>query len=103
MIEEDAKTEDSSREVTGFTAEVSCMFRLFVLGLSLSLVCGNASARSPIEKTTVPPVKAEGCGEFGTSIDFEDTPVEAAKKALKEEKLVFILHVSGHFEDPRFT
>jgi hypothetical protein len=39
----------------------------------------------------------------GTSIQFEDTPSAAAKKALKEQKLVFVLHVSGHFEDPRFT
>ena len=42
-------------------------------------------------------------GSFGTSVDFFDTPTEAAKKAIKEEKLVFVLHVSGNFEDPRFT
>ena len=47
---------------------------------------------------------AEGtCGKFGTSVDFVNTPSEAAKKAKKEEKLVLVLHVSGHFEDPRFT
>jgi hypothetical protein len=40
---------------------------------------------------------------FGTSVQFEDTPSAAARKALKEHKLVFVLHVSGHFEDPRFT
>jgi hypothetical protein len=39
----------------------------------------------------------------GTTIDFLDTPSEAARKAKKEEKLVFVLHVSGTFEDPRFT
>ena len=42
-----------------------------------------------------------GC--HGTSIDFVDTPTEAAKLAKKEGKLVLVLHVSGHFEDPRFT
>jgi len=31
------------------------------------------------------------------------TPSEAAAKAKAEEKLVFVLHVSGHFEDPKFT
>ena len=45
--------------------------------------------------------KKEGC--FGTTIDFVDTPKEAATQAKKDEKLVFILHVSGNFEDPRFT
>jgi hypothetical protein len=32
-----------------------------------------------------------------------DTPSEAAAQAKKEGKLVFVLHVSGNFEDPRFT
>ena len=48
--------------------------------------------------------KAEkGCGNHGTSVEFLDTPAEAAKQARKEAKLVFVLHVSGNFEDPRFT
>ena len=46
-------------------------------------------------------VRAEG--SCGTSVEFMDTPKEAAAEAKKQEKLVFILHVSGHFEDPRFT
>ena len=28
---------------------------------------------------------------------------ERKAKAKKEQKLVFVLHVSGNFEDPRFT
>jgi hypothetical protein len=48
-----------------------------------------------------PPEKA--CGAYGTKIDFLDSPAKAAKQAEKENKLVFILHVSGHFEDPKFT
>ena len=43
------------------------------------------------------------CGEYGTTITFEKTPSDAARKALKEEKLVFVLHVSGDFEDSEFT
>jgi hypothetical protein len=46
---------------------------------------------------------AEPTGSCGTSIDFFDTPKEAAKEALKDQKLVLVLHVSGNFEDPRFT
>lgn len=46
---------------------------------------------------------AEGCGQFGTSVNFVATPSEAAKQAEKEEKLVFVLHVSGNFENPDFT
>jgi hypothetical protein len=43
------------------------------------------------------------CGEFGTSVLFAESPAEAAKFALEEEKLLFILHVSGLFEEADFT
>jgi hypothetical protein len=46
---------------------------------------------------------ASTCGNHGTSVTFLDTPAEAARKALKEQKLVFVLHVSGLFEDPKLT
>jgi hypothetical protein len=44
-----------------------------------------------------------GCGKYGTQVEFVDTPKEAAEKAKKEEKLVFVLHLSGVFEDPNLT
>ena len=49
------------------------------------------------------PAEAATCGEYGTSVHFEKTPSAAARKALKEEKLVMVLHVSGDFENPEFT
>jgi hypothetical protein len=58
---------------------------------------GTADARSTPKKKETP------CGDFGTSIYLEDTPAAAAKKAKEEEKLVMVLHVSGHFEDPALT
>jgi hypothetical protein len=64
------------------------------LGLWLAQVLGLSAK---------PPEKSGGCGNHGTSVQFVDTPSEAARQAAKEEKLVFVLHVSGHFEDPRFT
>ena len=54
---------------------------------------GGATAATPLE----------GGGEYGTSVHFERTPSAAARKALKEEKLVMVLHVSGDFENPEFT
>ena len=45
--------------------------------------------------------KKEGC--FGTTIDFVDSPRDAAAQAKKEEKLVLVLHISGHFEDASLT
>jgi hypothetical protein len=60
----------------------------------------------PAVKPQPTPAAKEGevcSGDYGTSIEFADDPKEAADKAKKEEKLVFVLHVSGNFEDPRFT
>lgn len=39
----------------------------------------------------------------GTAVEFVENPVEAAKLAKKEKKLVLVLHVSGYFEDPDCT
>ncbi len=49
-----------------------------------------------------PAVAGETAG-FGTRIDFLESPKEAAALAKKQEKLVFVLHVSGYFEDPGLT
>lgn len=45
---------------------------------------------------------SETCGH-GTKLDFVENPKEAAAIAKKEQKLVLVLHVSGHFEDPGLT
>src|SRR5918911_787081 len=55
-----------------------------------------------VAKPAVPEKKEGGCGSHGTAVEFVDTPQEAAEIARKEQKLVLVLHVSGHFEDPRF-
>jgi len=63
--------------------------------LAVGLAWGGEPAKGKAE--------AETCGSFGTSVEFLDTPTQAARQAKKEQKLVFVLHVSGNFEDPRFT
>ena len=40
---------------------------------------------------------------FGTTVEFVRNPLEAARVAGQEQKLTFILHVSGDFEEARFT
>ena len=51
-----------------------------------------------------PAKTGETCnGEFGTNVHFEKNKDDAARRALKEEKLVCVFHISGHFEDPEFT
>jgi hypothetical protein len=70
--------------------------------LGLALVCGSAASARPPKGAPVKEADGAVCGSYGTTIEFVDTPREAAQLALKQEKLVFVLHVSGNFEDPRF-
>jgi hypothetical protein len=74
---------------------------LHMAGLCLVPCVGPALAHEP--EALLKDKTAATCGSHGTRVDFVDTPGQAAKIAKKEEKLVFVLHVSGNFEDPRFT
>ena len=72
--------------------------------------------RAAPEKAEAPPVIARDeakpdlagdrpapCETFGTAVEFARNPQEAARMAGVEHKLTFLLHVSGNFEDDRFT
>jgi hypothetical protein len=73
----------------------------------------NVEPAEPIEPLKLPgrqrppTVAAEpaapGCERYGTTIDFVRSPKEAARVAKAEDKLTFLLHVSGNFEDDAFT
>jgi hypothetical protein len=72
----------------------------------LGLLSANASGQKTSGPPTLLPDKcASGTcsGDYGTAVHFVKTPSEAARQALKDEKLVFVLHVSGLFENPDFT
>jgi hypothetical protein len=75
--------------------------------LGLGLVRGSEPGKGVQQNPPISPVlpgeTEKTCGSYGTQIDFLDSPTEAAKQAKKEGKLVFILHVSGNFEDSKFT
>ncbi|MDB5312530.1 MAG: hypothetical protein JWO38_6732 [Gemmataceae bacterium] len=43
------------------------------------------------------------CQSFGTRVRFHKGPGEATEEAVKAKKMLFVLHISGHFEDPGFT
>src|SRR4051794_25850038 len=64
---------------------------------------GGKAPLPPVTRAVPGPRAEEGCGSFSTQVKFVSTPSAAAARARKEEKLVFVLHVSGHFADPRFT
>ncbi len=40
---------------------------------------------------------------FGTAVQFARNPLEAMRDAAQQRKLAFVLHVSGNFEEARFT
>jgi hypothetical protein len=47
--------------------------------------------------------EAATCEKYGTQVSFVSSPSEAAQKAVKEQKLLFLVHLAGNFEDTKFT
>ena len=72
------------------------MVRLF---LAVLLFCAPLAAQD----TLTPSCAKCGNETYGTTVQWAGSPSDAAAKAKAEEKLVFVLHVSGHFEDANFT
>jgi len=70
---------------------------------------GSAAAQTPaggkakVVRPLSDPPATECGGDHGTAVKFFKSPSEAAQNARKEEKLVFVLHISGLFEEPDFT
>jgi hypothetical protein len=84
------------------------VIRFLAAGALALLWLSGAQADEPvaggkIKVKVVKPAPAAACGDHGTNVHFEANPSDAAKRALKEEKLVMVLHISGYFEDPDFT
>jgi hypothetical protein len=73
---------------------------LAILGLA---AWGGLAVSAGGPTQPLPPKAEATCSSHGTAVDFFDNVREAAARAQKEQKLVFVLHVSGHFEDPDFT
>ncbi len=90
------------RRILRFTA--AGVWLASALGLAIAAGPGDDSrtgSAQPIQVRLA--IERGSCGGYGTSVEFVSTPSEAARQAKKEQKLVFVLHVSGHFEDPKFT
>jgi hypothetical protein len=68
-----------------------------------------AQPPAPAAKKPVPVVvkDADVCPTptalLGTAVEFVDSPAAAARAAARQNKLLYVLHVSGNFEDPGFT
>jgi hypothetical protein len=62
-----------------------------------------APTPAPAAAPTPAPAAACSAETFGTGVDFVSSPAEAYRRAKADGKLVFLLHVSGNFEDSCFT
>jgi hypothetical protein len=68
----------------------------------LMLLTAGAYADEPKLKNAQK-IESKPASCYGTAVEFATSPIEAATLAAKQKKLVFVLHVSGYFEDPTFT
>ena len=64
-------------------------------------VAANPDAEFKLPDAELMP--ADRCKTFDTKVRFHRGPAEAAAEAKASKKMLFVLHISGHFEDPGFT
>ena len=76
------------------------LMKIVAVGL---VTAGLAVPAVLAQKGGIKNVGGETCGDHGTNVHFEKNPKDAAKKALKEEKLVLVVQISGYFEEPDYT
>jgi hypothetical protein len=70
------------------------------------LVAGLEDPVAPVlrlPETELAPGGQGACQTYDTQVPFLSSPADAAQQALKEHKLLFLLHLSGNFEDAKFT
>ena len=59
-------------------------------------VCANPGVRAQVQRNTTLP-------NYDTQLSWIDQPDEAFERAKEEDKLVFMIHISGNFKIPGFT
>jgi hypothetical protein len=64
---------------------------------------GRMKAPPPEHRTEKPLPPEQAVAKYGTSVEFWKNPSDADLVAKKKDRLRFILHVSGNFEDPGCT
>jgi hypothetical protein len=83
-------------------------FALGILAFGLTLTISSTTADAQSSRNGGFPSLAVGTTTakdrtLGTAVTWERSISAAAEKARREGKLVYVIHVSGDFEDPEFT
>ena len=72
--------------------------------VAVAIVPDKIDKPREIVKVEIPKhIARPGCKNFGTFVDFVRSPQLASREAKDDSKLVFLLHVSGDFDDDAFT
>ena len=75
------------------------------IALSVVVLAAAGVAGSGDQTKTSPtkPVASKPDRSYGTTLQWESDLQKAAKLAERQDKLLMVLAVAGHFEDPFFT
>jgi hypothetical protein len=79
------------------------MIRSIALSAVVLAVAGSVWGADPSDNSRAPAKPTNPDRSFGTALQWEKQLDSAGKKADREHKLLMVLAVAGHFEDPFFT
>lgn len=80
--------------------------------VSAALLCGwnsalgaekKADAAAQAPAANAPAAQCGVAGRHGTRVDWVETLAEATSQAIRERKLVLLMHLSGNFANEEFT
>ena len=79
------------------------MIRRIALSAFVLAVAGPVEGTGTSDESPTPSATSKPDCSFGTALQWEKKLHVAAKRADRENKLLMVLAVAGHFEDPFFT
>ena len=79
------------------------MNRSIALSVVLFAIAGVAWGGDENKSSPSKPTVSKPDRSFGTCVQWESKLDVASKRAEREKKLLLVLAVAGHFEDPFFT
>ena len=77
--------------------------RVALSAVVLAGAAGLVWGADPTTSSRSQPTSSKPDCSYGTALQWESKLETAAKKAEREHKLLMVLAVAGHFEDPFFT
>jgi hypothetical protein len=97
------ETIPAPREVVSRTEYVSVPIAVPIPGESISPIATPLEPAAEFKLPASEVIPSDRCKTYDTKIRFHPDLTAAAEETKSSKKMLLVLHISGHFDDPGFT